>query len=188
MWNIFEHPWGLLIVALTVQFVFTIIHMIKPNSRKLLHLVPVILIVTAAFAVDYFVQTDREQIITVVKTAVQAAEEENAREIERLIAPDYKDSRHANKNEIMATCQTWFARPLIERNELRGLELEIGDQQAQALFFVVVHVDKRNDIYGTVGLAVVKTKLILGKLNGKWLINSAEIIEVNNQSFNWGSL
>jgi len=77
MWNIFEYPWTGIVVALAVQIVLTILHIVKPQTRKLWHTAIPVLIIALAFGIDYFVKTDREQLNALINEALASTAAED---------------------------------------------------------------------------------------------------------------
>jgi hypothetical protein len=188
MWNIFEHPWTLLLCAMAVQFVMMVIHTFWPQSRKWQHFIPAAALVVAAFAVDYFVVTDREKVQSCIENGLLAARQQNITALSNLIATDYEDSVHHSKDTVMEFCRAWLTRPLIERDKINELTVKVDGPDASVLLFVTLHIDKSSDVYGTVKIALLRMNITLHKYGSNWLVNRAELLEINNERMNWGQL
>ena len=99
MFNIFEKPWALLIVAIVVLLVIYIIRAFKTDKRQWWHLFIPIMIAISAFATDIIVETDQENINNVIKSCIEASRNEDADTIDTFIASDY----HFLQSHILGT-------------------------------------------------------------------------------------
>ena len=115
MYNIFEKPWTLLIVAVVVLFIIYIFHIFKPDKIRRWHFLIPFMIAISAFAIDIFVETDMENINGVIKSCTKASVNEDADTIDTFISSDYNDSLHQGKLEIMIYCRAIFSEPAVER-------------------------------------------------------------------------
>ena len=187
MWNIYEHPWTLLIVAFVVLLALLIFRMILPKKRRWWHWLLPLAVAAAAFAVDYFVKTDLEKIKTIIETATKAVVNENADALEPLFADNYRDSYHLNKNQLMANCRVRFSEPLVDKAVTRFVSIDITGQQAIAIFTVRILFDPRSFIYQEYkSPMMVKVELDLQKQQDhRWLITRTEILEINKQPTKW---
>ena len=102
MFDIFQQPWTLLIVAILVLFAMLISRRIFPENRhRWQWLLPAFLSV-AAFGLDLLVQTDLEKIHAVIDTGIKAVEEENPDAIAPVISSNYRDSYHKSKAQLIS--------------------------------------------------------------------------------------
>jgi len=190
MYNIFEKPWILLIAAIIVFIIIYIIRALKPEKRQRWYFFIPIIIAVSAFAIDILVQTDRENINSIIKTCIKASRNEDANTIETFIASDYQDSLHQSKQEIMIYCRAIFSEPAVERFIKLNQSIEISSSKAIVLFKGYLFFDKESRFYKELKPAIaVKLELGLKKYsNKKWQINHVEILEVDNQAIDWDSL
>ena len=186
MLNIFQQPWALLITAVISLFIILIIRGILPEKRHLWQLAVPILIAASAFGLDLLVKTDTEQITEVIKKGARAVKNENPDAIEPLISENYRDSFHRNKNHLMRRCKSLLSKPLIEKAIARLVSIDIQPPEASAIFTVRVVFDKQSYIYQYRQQMFFKMKLQLQKdRNKQWLINRAEILEIDRRPANW---
>jgi len=146
---------------------------------------------TAAFALDAFITTNPEAIKATIQKALRAVENEDVEGIDAVLAHDYSDPRHNNKEKLVRYCRNLLARPLIERNKKTALTLKISPPEATANLAVVTKLEEQGWAYQTYLLPVVITKarLTLKKQpDKKWLISRVEILEINKQPVNWHDL
>ena len=190
MYNIFEKPWMLLIVAVVVLLVIYIIRAVKPEKRQWWQLFIPLIIAASAFAIDISIQTDRENINSIIKSCIKASRNEDADTIDTFIASDYHDSQHLSKLEIMIFCRAIFSEPAIERFIKVNQSIEISSSNATVLIKGFLFFEKESRFYKELKPAMsVKLELGLKKYsNKKWQINCVEILEIDNQTFNWDSL
>jgi hypothetical protein len=184
---IFEQPWPLLITAGFVFLLIVIVRSILPEKRHAWQWLLPLLLVAAAFGLDFLVETNREKINAVISTGVKAVEEENPDVIEAIIADNYSDSYHKTKDDLMRHCRVKLAEPLVERNIKRMQAVELSLPEATAVFTVRMLFDKRSYVYqGFKQQLHVKAKVDLHKQpDGRWLITRAEILELDLRPVNW---
>lgn len=190
MYNIFEKPWTLLIVAIVLLLIIYIIRAFKPEKRQWWHLFIPIMIAISAFAIDTFVETDLENINSIIKSCIKASRNEDADTIDTFIASDYHDSQHQSKQEIMIYCRAIFSEPAVERFVKLNQSIELSSSNATVIIKGFLFFDKESRFYKELKPAMaVKLELGLKKYsNKKWQINRAEILEIDNQTIDWDSL
>ena len=201
IFDVFEHPLGLLIVATTLlilaintSFVFSALSTSFSDKRKWRYLaIPIFTTLLAfaaavsAFGLDYSVQTDLEKINAVIDTAVKAVEQENPDAIEAIISDNYRDSYHNTKKHLMYHCRARLSGSLVEKNKKRPPIIEISPPNATVTLTVIIHFDKQSYVYQEIQrLMQTKAKINLQKQqDGRWLINRVEILEINMQRAKW---
>ncbi|UCC41539.1 MAG: hypothetical protein JSV96_09045 [Candidatus Aminicenantes bacterium] len=190
MYNIFEKPWMLLIAAVVVLLIIYVIQAIKPEKRKKWHFFIPLIIAISAFAADFFFQTDRENINSIIKSCIKASKNEDADTIETFVASDYHDSLHQSKPEIMIYCRAVFSEPAVERFIKLNQSIELSSSKAKVLLKGFLFFDKESRFYKELKPAIaVKLELGLKKYsNKKWQINRVEILEIDNQTIDWDNL
>jgi hypothetical protein len=186
MFDIFEQPWTLLIVAILVLLVMLMLRRIFPVKRHWAQwLLPAFLTV-AAFGFDLLVKTNLEKINAVINTAVKAVEEENCHAIAAIISDNYHDSYHNTKKDLMRHCRARLSEPLVAKNKKRPPIIEISSPKATVTLTIIIHFDKQSYVYQDIRLMWAKVKLDLQKeQNGSWLINRVEILEIDGYPANW---
>jgi hypothetical protein len=190
MYNIFEKPWMLLIVAVVVLIIFYIIRAFKPEKIKRWHFFIPLIIAISAFAADFFFQTDQENINSIIKSCIKASKNEDADTIDIFLASDYHDSQHLSKQEIMIFCRAIFSEPAVERFVKLNQSIELSSPRAKVLLKGFLFFDKESRFYKELKPAMA-VKLELGfkeYLNKKWQINRVEILEIDNQTIDWDNL
>ncbi|MFB0525425.1 MAG: hypothetical protein ACETVZ_07770 [Phycisphaerae bacterium] len=190
MFNIFEKPWTLIGIAVLVLLGLLQFRSIFPEKRQRWQwLIPAFLAV-AAFGLDFFVKTDLEKINAVIKTSIKAVQQEDCDAIEAIIADDYSDSYHNTKADLMAHCRRELARSTVEKNKKANLLIEMSGPQATAVLTVWIRFDK--DSYAARNykqLFLAKVRLNLQKQrNKRWLINRAELLELDRQPVSWRNI
>jgi hypothetical protein len=188
MFDIFEHPWGLLTAAIVALLVLLIVRSVYPEKRRWWQLVLPAFLAASAFGLDLLVQTDLEKINTVISDVVKAVEEENPDAIEAIISEDYSDSYHKTKRALMLHCRRRLSEPLVEKNIERIVEIVVSPSKttAEATFTVRIVFDKRSYVYQSYKrIILAKVEVNLQKEQGKWLINQVELLELDMQPVNW---
>ena len=187
MFNIFEQPWTLLITAIIVLLVMLIVRSISPEKRHWWQFVIPLFLAVAAFSLDLIVQTHTEKINAVISAGVKAVEQENCASIEAIISDNYRDSYHNTKKALISHCSAQLSEPLVEKNYKTILTMDIQGPTATAIFTTRMLFDKRSYLYQSFkSQMVIKMKLELKKQpDNNWLINRAEILELDRQPANW---
>jgi hypothetical protein len=177
MTNIAEQPWLLLIVSGVVLLAVIAFRGIFPERHRWwLWLFPVI-IAAAAFAIDYFIQTDAEQVEEVIYKAVKAVEKGNLEAMEPLISDDYQDSLGTSKQGLLRRCKAWFQEPIIEKNVCRIVSLDVNAPQASAVFTVRVVFDPRGPVYEYTKMMFFKIHADFQKQGDIWQFTRIEFLE-----------
>jgi len=175
-------------VIILILFLLPVLSRLSnPAPRWWVWLVPFGLAVTA-FGADWTVKTDLERIEHVINTGIKAAQIESTEGIEAVIASDYKDSFHYNKERVIQHCSRLFSEPLIEEIIKKGLNIDINQTKATLVLTVLVKIDERSSIYKRYfkPAALVTLRLELHQqADRKWLINRAELLEVDRRTVNW---
>jgi hypothetical protein len=187
MFNFFEHPWGLIIIAIITFFVVLIFRSISPEKRRWWQwLLPAFLVI-AAFGLDSLVETDLEKINAVIDKGVKAVEDEDPDSIEQIIADNYSDSYHRTKRALMLHCRAQLSEPLIERNVKRIISINIQPPEATAIFTVRILFDKRSYVYQSFKTQMlIKLQVDLQKQpDNQWLINRAELLAIDLHPADW---
>lgn len=185
MFNVFEEPWLLLIVAGVVFMGVFIFRDILPTKGKWVFWVAPTVIAILAFALDYLVETDNEKITAVIWKAVKAVEREDVNAIAPLISEDYKDSVNTSKKELLWQCRTRLSEPVIEKNVPRIASINIRGDTANAVFTVRTVFDPRGPVAGTVQMMLFKFEANLQKQGDKWLFTRVELIEIDMHPADW---
>jgi len=187
MFNVFEHPWGLLIVAVIALPAMLILRTIFPEKRHWWQLALPAILAGAAFGLDLLVKTDLEKINAVINSAVKAVEEENPNAIEAIISENYTDSFHRTKTTLMYHCRARLVPPLVKKNYKTILEIEMSPPTATAVFTVRIVFDKKSFVYHSFKrIMLTKVQISLQKeQDNQWLINRAELLEIDRRPVNW---
>ena len=186
MLNLFEQPWTLLILAVAIFFVTLIIRRIVPEKCPWWQLLLPVLLSIAAFGLDWLVETDTEKIKKLINVGIKAVEEENSDGIDAIISADYHDSYHNTKEDLMRYCRSLLNQPLVDKNIRRYVVMRVSVPEATAFVTVWTVFDKESYVYEYQRNMLTKLRLNLKKQQDKsWLINRAEILEVNNQRAGW---
>lgn len=190
MFNVFEQPWGLIIIAGVAALILLILRSIVPQKcHWWLWLLPMFLVV-AAFGLDFLVETDLEKINAVIDTGVKAVEDEDCDTIESIIADDYSDSIHRSKSILMSYCEEILSEPLIEKNIKRTASMDIQPPKATTIFTVRILFDRRSHVYQSFKQQMlVEVQADLRKQpDSKWLVSRVELLKIDFQPARWQNI
>ena len=190
MWNFFEQPWTLLTAGIIILiFLLLIRSMFSRKTFLLLLLVP-LLLVLIGFGLDHVVKTDNEKIRVVLKTVMEAAEEENADAIEPLISENYRDSLYTSKYHLMLFCRARLSDPTIAQAITSIISSEITPPRASIVLTVRVVFDEQSYVAENYKrIVMAKLRMDLQKQADKnWLITRVELLEIDLQPASWNNI
>ncbi len=151
-------------------------------------LVPFV-VAAIGFAVSHFVETDYERVDAVVGRGIIAATSGDVEGIGAVISPDYSDTIHDSREELLSYCSRFFATTKIEAISRRFNKIVISGPTATTELRVRVIMQMQHEFMPGSGLLFVEMKLHLAKTtSGKWLVNRTELVSLNNQPFSWKSV
>ena len=187
--QIFETPWPIFTVAIIVLAVVVLIRQTWPDKRRWWQLVIPLALGIGAFGLDYFFDTDYEKIESVINSGIHAVIDQDLNRIDRIISPDYSDSRHRSKAALMSYCRDLLAQPFVNRIKKQQELVTISAPTAVAELSVRLHLNQQNVYTATANIMYVKLKFDLTKtLSGNWFISRTELIAVNYQPMGWGDV
>ena len=189
MFNIFDNPWLLTIVAILLVPILSFLRQPWPDKHQRWILFVPLLLFMSAFGLDFLVKTDREKIDLIINQSITAAVTNNTALIEAVVSEDYSDDVHKSKRALLSTCRSVFATYSIKKINKRSKQINIVRSDATANLHYVVHLNPRST-YATAGTIVfVKMEISFVKSpTRKWYVKTADIISINNQPMNWNSI
>ena len=146
-------------------------------------------VAAAAFGLDALIQTDTEKINALIDTGIKAVQEENIDAIAAIITDSYTDSFHISKAELMRTCSAELAKSPVETIKTTSHPLiKLSLPTATATVFTKATFHKDSHVTQNLYTSFLKFKVQLHfekQPDESWLINRAEILEINNQPVKW---
>lgn len=190
MFDFFEQPWTLLGAAVLVLFGFLTYRSIFPEKRRWWQLLVPLIVAGIGFGLDFLVATDLEKVHGTIDALLKAVQAEDSAAVAETIAPDYRDSRHETREQLLAHCRQELDEPTVQVVKSRGDEVELSGREATVtlnLFFRFEEASRLARQYKAV--ALVKARLhLIKRPGGKWLIDRAEPLEVDTFPVSWRSL
>lgn len=185
MTNIVEQPWLLLIAAGVVFIGLAIFRDLLTPKRALVFWLLPVAIAAAAFGIDYFFQSDKEKIETILARASRAVEREDIKSLEPLIWKNYSDSVHPSKQALLNHFQSRLDEPLIEKIVPAIVSLDIRQSDATVIFTARVMFDPQGPVYEYQKMMLFKLQADLTKEGGGWFFSKTEILTINLQPAGW---
>jgi ketosteroid isomerase-like protein len=186
MFNIFEYPFVGLGIAVLSMMALWLYNAFYPAGRKWWHFTIPFVIAGAAFAIAFFVQTDKEKIQAAVYAGIRAFEKQDIKPISEIIADDYNDFSHGSKEQLIAYCRTLFQFAAVEKVTTFSREMKVYGQRGIFRTEMMVKFAEDSDI-AEAGKAflIVKARFYFKKTpQGKWVIYNSEILELDRQPVN----
>ena len=191
MWNLFEQPWTLLVIAGIAFLVVMTFRAICPDRQRPWQWAIPILLVVMAFALDLAVATDREKIHTLIRDTLKAGQRQDIPGLEALLAEDYQDSFHRDKRRLIEHARTALQKSPMTSVKQINLDLEqLEPPRASVAVFVVTTFDPNGLVAQTYkSVLFVSLRFVLMKQpDRRWLIQAIELTEVDKQPLTWGQI
>ncbi len=189
MFQIFDHPWGIVAIACGIFFV-TVLSPPLRGRWWLWAISPVL--IAGAFALDRFVITDREKIASLLNAASKAVEADHFDVLGRLIADDYTDSYHLNKTVVMRFCRGTLSQPLVQKAITRIVNAEIvpDGSAAKVVFTSRIVFDERSVFAQQYkAMALFEFEANLRKTPAEdWLFERVEVLSMDTRPVSWQNL
>jgi hypothetical protein len=187
MFDLFEQPWTLVGAVVLVLFGMLTFRSVLPEKRRWWQLAVPAFIVAAAFGTDLLVQTDREKIYALLKKGMKAIEQEDPNALAAIISADYYDSYHNSKEELMAHTWRQMERSGVQKIKKNSALVQLSPPQATVNVIVLVRFEQDSYIAQNYKpWLLIKIRINFQKQADKsWLINRAEVLEVDRQPVQW---
>lgn len=187
MLDFFEQPWTLLGVAVLVLFGILTYRSVYPDKRRVWQFLIPVAVAGAGFGLDLLVTTDLEKIHSVIRMAIDAAENEDCAAIERLLASGYDDGFHHSKADLMARCRRELDGPTLMQVKKRGDTVALSGSEATAEFTVRARFEDSSRVAREYKRALrISVRLHLRKQpDGTWLIDAAQPYQVDTLPVSW---
>jgi hypothetical protein len=181
---------AVLAFAIAVLLILQIIHVIVTYERHRWQWFIPIFLSLAGLGLDFLVRTDLEKIDILIRTVRRAIEKEDCDAIGAIISEDYSDSYHNSKAALVNHCRRLLSEPLVRTSKEIGVIREILPPDAKIILTSVIHFDEQSWVSREYRSFIwLKIELDLTKGQDKrWLVSSAEILEVDKQPVNWGNV
>lgn len=185
MFNVFEQPWLLVILAMAAFLCQRILRSINPEKWSNRYLLVPFGILGAAFLVDFAVQTDNEKVEHLIKAVRKAIVNEDSATVESVMSEDYSDNFHRNKNSAISHLKLFFEIAPVESAAIIEKLAEIGNEKAFVKLKVTILFGPDAPI--SLASVVFSLDLIKNQAN-QWLIYSSKLYELNKQPVQWQNL
>ncbi len=176
----FESPWILIIAAVLLFCAIAIFRNAKPEKARWWQWLLPVLVLVAAFAIDYLVETDTEKIQSRIKTARDAVVASDPETIINMIDEDYFDSRRLDKAIITSKCRQYLGRPFADKIKINSSFVTINGTEAVCDINVTVHLSNASDYADYANIALVSAKIGFVQRGSEWFVSSVVIEKINN--------
>jgi hypothetical protein len=189
MWTIYDQPWTLVALGGISFLAVMTYRAFCPDKARMWQLGIPVAIAAAAFALDVLVVTDSEKIRTLVTAAEEAGRKGDVASLENLLADDYHDSFHGNKQRLVER-----ARIALTNSPIKAIkEIHFGlagiEPPSATATLLLVTTFKENSLVAAAYKPSLMAKLDLRlakQPDRRWLIQSVELVEVDKQPLSWG--
>lgn len=189
MTSIFEKPWLLLTIAAGLLIVAGVVCQIKPRWKRWPFFVP-LLVAVLAFGIDRLVQTDAEQIQSILTACRHHAVAGTIRQIAPYISDTYMDPIHSSKEATLRSVEAVIQRACLERVVERQHTLNIEGDTAVSQVRFRVHLNAQQSQYAIGGGLLFVTLEIhyIRESDGQWRLQRVMLTSVNDQPMGWQNI
>lgn len=191
MLNVLEYPWLLLAVSLVLFMAMGTLRAVFPEKSRRWQMALPLAVAACAILLDVLFRTDREQVLHITKALHVVTQEEDLEAFAELIAPNYRDALHRDRQHLLDNIRGWLSRSQVVKARKSGMtweSLEASRARVTTLSGVVFAEDSLvAQTYKARFL--IRVRLHLSKqAGGRWLIHKIELAEVDGQTFSWGQI
>ena len=188
MWNVFEQPWTLLAAAGIAFLVVMTLRAVFPDRQRPWQLAIPAFLAIAALALDLAVATDREKVERLVRETLKAGQNEDLRALGSVLAEDYRDSYHRDRQHLIERARTGLTQSPIASVKVISRDIERLDPPNASVALFVMTVFEPNSLvaqtYKPALFAGLRFSLVKPS-NGRGLIKSIELVEIDKQPTSW---
>ncbi|MBE0535793.1 MAG: hypothetical protein IH624_08995 [Phycisphaerae bacterium] len=189
MSNVFETPWLLLFVALVLLIIVWLIRQNLPEKRTWPLLLAPLAVAVLGGALEYFVKTDYERVESLMERGRRAAVHEDAAGFAEVLAPNYADRAHRSKAALVAFFESFFQTTQITHIRRTASQVVITPPSATAECVYRVQLAPGSAYSQAASMYYVKLRFHFAQqADGGWLIDGANLLEVNFQPMGWGDI
>jgi hypothetical protein len=178
----------LLPISILILLALFVLSIIKLKQRAAwLWLIPVVFCMSA-YGVDRLVQTDAESIKEVINKGKNAFKKGDMKILASVISEDYQDSFHSSKQQLLNHCSMYLNGPVFKSITTTSMQTEQKDNRAIVTLVVFITFENQGYVFENYGVTAAKVAVRINlkkERDNNWRILSCEIIEVDNQPFNW---
>ena len=186
MTSVFEKPWLLLTVAAVLLVAASVACQFKPTWKRWPYLVP-LLVAVCAFGLDRLVETDSEQIRSMLTTCRQLVLDNRIQQMAPCISDTYRDSAHPSKQSLLQAAEAITRSASFEKIVERGHTLKVDGDTAVSRVRFRVHLNTQKSQYAIGGgLLFVSLEIHYTRQpDGRWQIQQVILQSVNDQPMGW---
>ena len=188
MWNFYENPWPALTVGIVILALGAALGRGGIKNWGAALMAAGLFISVGGLVLERLVRTDYERINHILHLCRNAATKPDIAVFDRWICPDYSDSVHTGKEQVLVFIRQVIDSGGVQRVRFRSIELSLNGRQANTRLDMLVQTNAQNVFTGG-GLFFVGLNVSYRKDNQKgWCVSGAELESVNDQPLKWKSL
>ena len=177
----YESPLILIIVAVAVFCIITILRNFFPDKRRWWQFLIPVAVLVAAFAIDYFVETDREKVEARILEARAAVLALQPQVVIGMLDIDYIGQHGYDRQAVARKSQQHFSRPFAKKIRINHNEITVDGDKAVSDLNTTVHFEESTQAGQYIPLAVIQAKIGFVRRNDEWFVESVHIEKVNNK-------
>ena len=187
MFDVFGNPYLGLVVAVISMVGIWLFKILRPEKARWWQSFIPVMIFVLALGVDYFVKTDAEKIRAAISDGIKAFKQQKIEPIEQMIADDYSDDARSGKQLILAYCKALFVVTPVEKVTMLSKAVNVEGSKGDFTSKAAVKFAKQSEIaQAGKEYMLVKFRVYFRKTpDGKWLIYSTDILEIDQKPVNW---
>ncbi|MFC1764205.1 hypothetical protein ACFL6U_19295 [Planctomycetota bacterium] len=191
MFNVFEYPWLLLIVAFVAFLVVGTWRAICPDQQRKWQLAIPFVIALMAILLDLSIATDREQVNALTRNLLRATAHEDVDTLGTLIAADYQDPRHPDRVVLLKHFRAMMEHSSLVKITKQTHDLEsLHPPRAELVLGLILLFEEKSRIASLYkAFFFITVKLDMEKQDdGSWKLTSIELREVDRTPMTWSQI
>jgi hypothetical protein len=189
--SVFEQSWPLLVAALVVFLVVGTWRAVLPEKNRWWQWCIPLAVVLLALGLDMAVATDHEQILSLSQKLIHAVAAEDIDDIDRLLAPDYRDSLHRDRDAFLSHVRSGLTHSPVHKLTRLNREIEsLNAPEASLTMETILVFEKESRIaslYRQQFFASVRLHLIKSSRR-VWLLQRLDLLTIDRQPMGWGQI
>lgn len=189
--SVFEQSWPLLVGALVVFLVVGTWRAVVPEKNRWWQWCFPVGLALLALGLDLLVATDHEQILSLSRNLVKMVAAEDVDGISRLLAPDYRDSMHRDRDALLAHVESGLGHSPVFKLTKLNREIESLDASEASLTMELIVVFEKESRIASFYKQQFFVTLRLGMVKSSrrvWLLQRIDLLEIDRQPMGWGQV
>ena len=144
---LFDNPRVGITLAIIAEAVVFLTWALLPGRLKARYLLIAPMVVAVFLALDWLIETDREQLESSARLIVQAVEDENAEAVISMMSANFSIANSFEKDAAAAIIRLHLRKPVIAANHIRELKVtDVSQSGGRVVFRAITTMDPKGHL------------------------------------------